>query len=91
MDQGHVSFEDIRFKCSFVVTFKFSFFFVQNRYLSQKNICCNILQTSRYLNICDRSTKAVLSRWGIFIVIAKNTLYGSKLYIFLLCQKSFGY
>ncbi len=26
MDQGHVSFEDIRFKCSFVVTFKFSFF-----------------------------------------------------------------
>jgi len=30
------------------------------------------------------STKAVLSRWGIFIAIAKNTLYGSKLYIFLM-------
>ncbi len=35
------------------------------------------------------STKAVLSRWGIFVAIAKNTLYGSKLLIFLLCQKMF--
>ncbi len=26
-----------------------------------------------------------LSRWGIFVAIAKNTLYGSKLLIFLLC------
>ncbi len=34
------------------------------------------------------STKLVLSRWGIFVAIANNTLYGSKLYIFLLCQKS---
>ncbi len=25
---------------------------------------------------------------GIFVAIAKNTLYGSKLSIFLLCQKS---
>ncbi len=32
--------------------------------------------------------KTSLSRWGIFVDIAKNTLYGSKLYIFLLCQKS---
>ncbi len=32
-----------------------------------------------------------LSRWGIFVAIAKNTLYGSKLSIFLLCQKSLGY
>uniref|UniRef100_A0A672MNG7 Eukaryotic translation initiation factor 6 n=1 Tax=Sinocyclocheilus grahami TaxID=75366 RepID=A0A672MNG7_SINGR len=24
------------------------------------------------------STKAVLSRWGIFVAIAKNILYGSK-------------
>ncbi len=31
-------------------------------------------------------TKLVLSRWGIFAAIAKNTLYGSKLYIFLLSQ-----
>ncbi len=37
------------------------------------------------------STEAVLSRWGIFITIAKNTLYGSKLFIFILCQKSLGY
>ncbi len=34
------------------------------------------------------STKPVLSRWGIFVAIANNTLYGLKLYIFLLCQKS---
>ncbi len=27
----------------------------------------------------------------IFVAIAKNTLYGSKLLIFLLCQKSLGY
>ncbi len=32
-----------------------------------------------------------LSRWGIFVAIAKNTLYGSKLLISLLCQKSLGY
>ncbi len=32
-----------------------------------------------------------LSRWGIFVAIAKNTLYGSKLSIFLLCQKSLGH
>ncbi len=28
------------------------------------------------------STKPVLSRWGIFVAIAKNTLYGSKLSFF---------
>ncbi len=32
-----------------------------------------------------------LGRWGIFVAIANNTLYGSKLSIFLLCQKSLGY
>ncbi len=37
------------------------------------------------------TTKPVLSRWGIFLAIAKNTLYGSKLLIFLLCQKSLGH
>ncbi len=31
------------------------------------------------------------SRWGIFVAIAKNTLNGSKLWIFLLCQKSLAY
>ncbi len=34
--------------------------------------------------MCRWSTKAV---WGI-LLITKNTLYGSKLYIFILCQKS---
>ncbi len=37
------------------------------------------------------STQPVLSLWGIFVAIANNTLYGSKLYIFLLCQKSLAY
>ncbi len=37
------------------------------------------------------STKPVLSHWGIFVAIANNTLYGLKLYIFLLCQKSLAY
>ncbi len=31
------------------------------------------------------------SRWGIFVAIANNTLHGSKLSIFLVCQKSLGY
>ncbi len=30
------------------------------------------------------STKPVLSRWSIFVAIANNTLYGVKLYIFIL-------
>ncbi len=37
------------------------------------------------------TTKLVLSRWGIFVAIAKNTLHVSKLSIFLLCQKSLGH
>ncbi len=44
-----------------------------------------------WTNMCPWSTKAVFSRWGIFVAIANNTLYGSKLYIFLLCQKSLEY
>ncbi len=35
-----------------------------------------------------RSIKAVISSTGIFVAIANNTLYRSKLYIFILCQKS---
>ncbi len=35
--------------------------------------------------------KAVISSTGIFVAIANNTLYGSKLYIFISCQKSLGY
>ncbi len=35
--------------------------------------------------------KHSLKLLGIFVAIAKNTLYGSKLSIFMLCQKSLGY
>ncbi len=44
-------------------------------------------------NICDPGMehKPVLSHWGIFVAIANNILYGLKLYIFLLCQKSLAY
>ncbi len=42
-------------------------------------------------NMWPWSTKAVISNTGIFVAIANNTLYGSKLSIFLLCQKSLGY
>ncbi len=40
------------------------------------------------VNTCPWSTKAVISSTAIFVAIANNTLYGSKLYFFLLCQKS---
>ncbi len=40
--------------------------------------------------MCPWSTKAVISNTGIFVAIANNTLYGSKLLFFLLCQKSLG-
>ncbi len=39
-------------------------------------------------NMCPWSTDAVISSTAIFVVIANNTLYGSKLYIFPLYQKS---
>ncbi len=35
--------------------------------------------------------KSSLKQHGYFAAIAKNTLYESKLYIFILCQKSLGY
>ncbi len=41
--------------------------------------------------MCPCSTKAVISNTAIFVAIDNNTLYGSKLYIFLLWQKSLGY
>ncbi len=37
------------------------------------------------------STKAALSRWGIFVAIANNTLYGIQLKKYILCQKSLAY
>ncbi len=44
-----------------------------------------------HIHLWAWSTKPVLSHWGIFVAIANNTLYGSKLLFFLLCQKSLGY
>ncbi len=60
------------------LTFKASFYFlISNDYLTFVTLAW--------------STKPVLSRWSIFVAIANNTLYGLKLYIFLLCQKSLAY
>ncbi len=60
------------------LTFKVSFYFcISNDYLTFVTLAW--------------STKPDLSRWGIFVEIANNTLYGSKLYIFLLCQKLLAY
>ncbi len=60
------------------LTFKVSFYFcISNDYLTFVTLAW--------------STKPVLIRWSIFVAIANNTLYGSKLYIFLLCQKSLAY
>ncbi len=64
------------------LTFKVSFdFCISNDYLTFVTLAW--------------STKPVLSRWGIIamgvVAIANNTLYGSKLYICILCQKSLAY
>ncbi len=44
-------------------------------------------------NICDPGLehKTSLKSLGIFVAIANNILYGLKLYIFILCQKSLAY
>ncbi len=62
---------------TFKVSFYFYDFFISNDYLTFVTLAW--------------STKPVLSRWSIFVAIANNTLYGLKLYIFLLCQKSLAY
>ncbi len=62
---------------TFKVSFDYYYYFFSNDYLTFVTLAW--------------STKPVLSRWGIFVAIANNTLYGSKLYIFLLCQKSLAY
>ncbi len=51
---------------TFKVAFDFNFFFIPNDYLTDPGL----------------EHKTVLSRWGIFVAIANNTLYGLKLYIF---------
>ncbi len=62
---------------TFKVSFDYYYFFISNDYLTFVTLAW--------------STKPVLSRWSIFVAIANNTLYGSKIYIFLLCQKSLAY
>ncbi len=62
---------------TFKVSFDLFIFLISNDYLTFVTLAW--------------TTKPVLSRWGIFVAIANNTLYGSKLYIFLLCQKSLAY
>ncbi len=62
---------------TFKVSFDLFIFFISNDYLTFVTLAW--------------STKPVLSRWGIFVAIANNTFYGSKLYIFILCQKSLAY
>ncbi len=66
----------------------------------RKRICTHVNGTVHYLlslmslqtHVWPRSTKPVWSRCrGIFVAIAKNTLYESKWAIFLLCQKSLEY
>ncbi len=47
--------------------------------------------TNQPTNVTLEQKKTVVSYMGIFVAIANNTLYGSKLSIFLLCQKSMGY
>ncbi len=50
---------------TFKVSFDFLIFLISNDYLTFVTLAW--------------STKPVLSRWGIFVAIANNTLYGSKL------------
>ncbi len=65
------------FNLIFKVSFDLFIFLISNDYLTFVTLAW--------------STKPVLSRWSIFVAIAKNTLYGLKLNIFLLCQKSLAY
>ncbi len=61
-----------------------------NEQLSQACKALNRLRPAFLLNngaIVTRDHKTSLKSLGIFVAIAKNTLYGSKLLIFLLCQK----
>ncbi len=50
------------------------------------------LSQNKAENICDPGAQnQSLSRWGMFVAIARNKMYGLKLLIYLLCQKSLGY
>ncbi len=60
----------------------FNTFFSQVVMLIIQFIMEKIISIDEYVSLC--STEAVISSTAIF----NNTVYGSKLYIFLLCQKS---
>ncbi len=45
-----------------------------------------MIKTEQHPHMWPWTAKPVISSTGIFVAIAKNTLYGSKLSIFLLCQ-----
>ncbi len=49
-----------------------------------------MILNTKYLQICvpGAQKQSGGGGGGIFVAIANNTLYGSKLYILLLCQKS---
>ncbi len=61
---------------------------IDNQQISWKD---ELITAQKNLYMWPCSTKAVISNTGIFVAIANNTLYGSKLSIFLLWQKSLGY
>ncbi len=50
-----------------------------------------MIRQKSFLYVTLDQKKHIISLTGIFVAIANNTLYGSKLLIFLLCQKSLGY
>ncbi len=53
-------------------------------YTSHQSLMEQIYDTPRKnINMCPWSTEAVISSTVIFVAIDNNTLYGSKLYIFL--------
>ncbi len=47
-------------------------------------IALSVKHIDRYEHMCPWSTDAVISSTGIFVAITNNTLYGPKLYIFIL-------
>ncbi len=55
------------------------------------NSCKYILTPQMYEHVNEHNmgtlTKHIYCTRCIFVAIANNTLYGSKLYIFILCQK----
>ncbi len=57
--------------------------------LERQGIEMNV--TNQPTNVTLEQKKTVISSMGTFVVKANNTLYVSKLSIFILCQKSLRY